>query len=935
MSICVLSEETVRLLGSPLAYSTPVAVVKELVDNALDAEATSVEVLVSANTVDSIEVRDNGHGIQPGDFASLGNRGCTSKLRNFEELHTVGGSTLGFRGDALACAANLSTLQIITRTAAEATASKLFFAEKGGVSKIERVSGPVGTAVKVTDLFARIPVRRQVALKEISKTTSKIRDLIHSYAFARPQIKLTLRVINQSKAVLSYSPGNHGNIKQAALQLFGAEFVSQCIEKRFNTAQESTNAPTSGLGGVFKVREKGSYTIEALLPKLGVDPCKISGGAWFSVDSRPLSSSKDTIQALYSAFKARLKRTLHSDGSNTTPKDPFLAVNITCPSKSYDPNVDPSKNEVLFADPHYIIEIFERFLEGVYPIIPLPSSLGGDEGTQLPARVYPQASESVKSQQQEDSHLSPEHTAMNTPPSPPILGTDAPVSSWVQGLGGTSRPEPQQPRRSPRMTVNDIRDLVQGSQAASTYQSPPSWGDAERGRRIELHTAGRTGMEDGRRGRTSKGWKVDMSSQGDYSDNRTVINHLPNRKDQDVWRDSEDSLTQPMQGVNPWVIAKFNATRNRQSDAAPQHVQRTTLAHNDPPPTIVEADSSEGRQALGMRPVVRLDTEAPSGQQVLASIPVARLPARGVAGGACSQPMSRAGVGGSEPAERAQRQGSSRRGLQGSMTAFQHGDGNFRQPGGSNRRQPARDDQENNWFQGSLDLTGRKKKRHQRNRPDASDYSNVDRSGPRTSSQEEPDVSLDLGAIRRRQVLAENRRLRKPLGGWLDTLADPESAEQAVVPCVEAPVQQSHPRPGVLQDEEAVKSGLPTGDPRAYLMPKECSLRSNAPRKLRRVKSSMLPLETTPAGEETHNLMQTAHVGIQELRETFGRYHDQHPANATVDDTLGCRIDQSDLRGIFHRVEELLSNLGLMGPDNECEYEFHVPRAEKAITAEL
>lgn len=934
MPICVLPEETVRLLGSPLVYSTPVAVVKELLDNALDAQATSVEVFVSPNTVDSIEVRDNGHGIQPADFTSLGNRGCTSKLRNFEEIRTVGGNTLGFRGDALACAANLSTLQITTRTAAESTASKLFFAENGGISKVEPVSGPVGTAVKVTDLFARIPVRKQMALKEVSKTTSKIRDLLRSYAFARPQIKLTFRVLNQPKASWSYSPGTHGNIKQAALQAFGTELVSQCIEKSTNTAQDATDTLMSGLVGISKGRQRGSYTIQALLPKPSADPSKISKGAWFSVDFRPLSSSKGTMEALNSAFKTRLKRTLQSADSTITLKNPFIAVNINCPSKSYDPNVEPCKDELLFADSHYLVDAFERLLDEVYPATP-PSHIGPerDGGSQLQAKVSSQASESVKPGHQYPRRLSAEHTSVGTPSSIPIPGTNTSVSPRVQGLLCPSRLEPQQPPRSPRMTANDIRSFEQGSQAAAAYRSPPSSGNIERGRIAELQAAAKTHLEHNQRGQTSRSWRVNTSSQDDGCDNRNAINPLPNRRHEEVGRNSEDSIAQPSQDVNPWVIAKFNATRKRQSDVAPHHVQQNTLTQNDSAPTIVEADSSEGRHVIGLRPVVRLDTEGPSGQQVLSSIPVGRLPALRAPRATCPQPMSSATGGNSEAPESARRQISSRRGPQGSTASRRQEDGNFRQPGGSNHRQSVRDNHENNWFQGSLDFTGRKIKRHQRGRPDATDSSNVGCAGQTVSSQEEPDVGLDLGAIRRRQILAENRILRRPLSGWLDTSEDAESTGM-VVPSAEAPVQPPRVGPGVFQGEVAATAGLSAGDPRAYLGRKEGVLPANGPRKLRRVKSCMLPLETTPAGEETHNLMQTAHVEIQAIREAFDRYHGQYLDEDAVDDALSCRIDQSDLREVFHRVAELLSDLGFGGPDNGCEAEFNVLEGEKGKAGE-
>jgi DNA mismatch repair protein MutL len=149
-----------------VVYTSPVSFVKELVDNAIDAQATSVEIFLSPNTTDCIEVRDNGHGIRPEDFKALGHRGHTSKLRKFQDLQTVRPVTLGFRGDALASAAVMSTLVITTRAVGEPTASRLHMSEQGGVQMVERVAGPVGTAVKATQLFANLPVRKQWALKE-------------------------------------------------------------------------------------------------------------------------------------------------------------------------------------------------------------------------------------------------------------------------------------------------------------------------------------------------------------------------------------------------------------------------------------------------------------------------------------------------------------------------------------------------------------------------------------------------------------------------------------------------------------------------------------------------------------------------------------------------------------------------------------------------
>ncbi|KAJ9157385.1 hypothetical protein NKR23_g712 [Pleurostoma richardsiae] len=174
MPISALPEATVRLLGSPLVITTPVSVVKELVENAIDARATSIEVLVSRNTVDKIQVRDNGDGIASCDYDCLGRRGRTSKLRSFEEIRLVGGTSFGFRGEALASANALGMITITTRTSTDPVATKLHLAPGvGGVTNQERTSAPVGTTVSVKDIFASLPVRKKIATKEAPKTISR------------------------------------------------------------------------------------------------------------------------------------------------------------------------------------------------------------------------------------------------------------------------------------------------------------------------------------------------------------------------------------------------------------------------------------------------------------------------------------------------------------------------------------------------------------------------------------------------------------------------------------------------------------------------------------------------------------------------------------------------------------------------------------------
>src|SRR5215469_5817227 len=123
MPIEPLPLSTAKRIGSAQVIFDPCSVVKELLDNSLDAHATSVSVEISSNTLDVIQVRDNGHGISDKDRTLVCVRHCTSKLRDFSELNLVGGTWLGFRGQALSSLAEISDgLNITTRVEGEIAA---------------------------------------------------------------------------------------------------------------------------------------------------------------------------------------------------------------------------------------------------------------------------------------------------------------------------------------------------------------------------------------------------------------------------------------------------------------------------------------------------------------------------------------------------------------------------------------------------------------------------------------------------------------------------------------------------------------------------------------------------------------------------------------------------------------------------------------------
>ena len=134
MPITALPSNAVRAIGSTQTLSDSASIVKELIDNALDACASAISVEISTNALDIIQVKDNGHGIAPEDRGLVCRRYCTSKIRNIEDITNIGGSSLGFRGEALASAAETCDgLTISTRVEGEAVAVSLRFNRQGEI----------------------------------------------------------------------------------------------------------------------------------------------------------------------------------------------------------------------------------------------------------------------------------------------------------------------------------------------------------------------------------------------------------------------------------------------------------------------------------------------------------------------------------------------------------------------------------------------------------------------------------------------------------------------------------------------------------------------------------------------------------------------------------------------------------------------------------
>ncbi|KAK5987364.1 DNA mismatch repair protein PMS1 [Cladobotryum mycophilum] len=376
MAISALPQSTVRLLGSCITITSSCDLVKELIDNAIDSRATSIEVIISPDSIDKIIVRDDGHGIEVEDFESLGRRSHTSKLTTFEELKTRGGETLGFRGEALAAINSLAALSITTRTKSDpvATRMQLKFGV-GGVENTRPISALVGTTVQVSKLFDKLPARKQYVLKNSNKTICEIKDLLRMYALARPCLRLSFKILGDPKHAWSYAPVHSSTIHEAALQIFRRDLVTNCVQVSHKLGSGNLASPQRD------IELPSVITIDAFIPGPDCDVKSVKGkGAHISVDFRPVSSTRGFSKRILKIFKSYLTNTVSNQKSSTPLTSPFIQLNIRCPPCSYDPNVTPLKDEIIFSDEPQLLECFESLCQKIYI---QKNDVGDESGTTL------------------------------------------------------------------------------------------------------------------------------------------------------------------------------------------------------------------------------------------------------------------------------------------------------------------------------------------------------------------------------------------------------------------------------------------------------------------------------------------------------------------------------------------------------------------------
>ena len=305
----ILDKITANQIAAGEVVENPASVVKELVENALDAGATQVEVTVFEGGTEYIRVVDNGSGMNKEDAETAVLRHATSKLRTAEDLLNL--ATLGFRGEALPSIASVSHFSLITRTndGDMATAIKI---DGGGTAEVSETGGNLGTTIVVENLFYNVPARRKF-LKSVPTELRHITETISKLALGRTDV--AFKLINGDKEVLATS--GDGDLKTAIRSLYGSQVADNLLAVDY----------------VFEnVKVKGYISKPTLLKNTRQWQSIFINGRYIS----NLMISK----AISHAYQSMI------------PKSgfPFAVLQLELDRASVDVNVHPQKAEVKFSD---------------------------------------------------------------------------------------------------------------------------------------------------------------------------------------------------------------------------------------------------------------------------------------------------------------------------------------------------------------------------------------------------------------------------------------------------------------------------------------------------------------------------------------------------------------------------------------------------------
>lgn len=317
--IQLLDQNTINKIAAGEVVERPAAVVKELIENAIDAGANAVTCEIKEGGISFIRITDNGCGIDKEEIETAFLRHATSKIRTVEDLLSV--SSLGFRGEALASIASVAQVELVTKTAKDMTGTR--FVIEGGVKKgLDDIGCPNGTTFIVRNLFYNTPARRKF-LKSPTTEASYVNDLMMRLSVSHPDVSFKFIVNNQIKL---HTSGNN-NLRDILYSIYGREIASCLLEVK----AEISGVKIHGYVGK-PIISRGNRTYEN-----------------FYINGRYIKSSI-ICKAIEESFKPYVMQ----------HKYPFTALHYEIASDLIDVNVHPTKLEVRFRNSEQIFRVTQE-----------------------------------------------------------------------------------------------------------------------------------------------------------------------------------------------------------------------------------------------------------------------------------------------------------------------------------------------------------------------------------------------------------------------------------------------------------------------------------------------------------------------------------------------------------------------------------------------
>ena len=355
MPIKVLPESVSSTIAAGEVVERPASVVKELVENSIDADATSIQISTEEGGKLLIEVVDDGCGIAQAEVLLAVARFATSKLQTATDLFAI--DTLGFRGEALSSIAAVSRLEMVTRASGEEVGTKLIV-DGGEARPPSSIGAPQGTAIRIRDLFFNVPARRKF-LKTENTERRWITRFVSRYALAYPRVRFQL----QQDERLRFKSSGNGDPREVLTEVFGLDAAAQMIHI---PPTPGTEISVSGFVSPPELHRSNRRELTFFV-----------NGRW--VQDSSLSAA--VLQAYHTLLMVG--------------RFPLAVLFLQIPPDQVDVNVHPTKSEVRFREPDRVFAVLQRAIRATLmgyaspPGVDFHSTWSGEGHSSVPGTINP------------------------------------------------------------------------------------------------------------------------------------------------------------------------------------------------------------------------------------------------------------------------------------------------------------------------------------------------------------------------------------------------------------------------------------------------------------------------------------------------------------------------------------------------------------------